>query len=415
MTKKTPKPELRCFKVELDPTVKQRVDFARHAGAARFAYNWGLETAQEEYKKNKKTLSAIDLHKRLVILKHTPESNGGLPWLKDVSKWVPSQALRNLEGAFKKFFDNLKKGKKPGFPKFKSKHKSKKSFALYERVSFSKDFKKIKVPVIGYIKLKETDYIPSNCKLKSCVISEQSGRWFISVTTDIEVPKPPVKIPQVTQTNYKELIDKEEIIGLDVGIKTLLSLSNGKTYDNPKAYAGARTKLRHLQRDLSRKKLGSNNRGKAILRLQKQHYHIACIRRDTIHKMTSEIIAMPASVLGVETLNVKGMVKNHRLAASVSDAAFGEILRQLEYKCIRAGKKLVKADRFYPSSKTCSGCGALKDSLTLDERVYSCVSCGLLLDRDLNAARNLAFYAANSVIRETGGSSDSLNVPVEGM
>jgi putative transposase len=414
MAKKTPKPETRHFKVELDPTAKQRVLFARHAGAARFAYNWGLEEAQNDYKNNKKTFSAYDLQKRLVVLKNTPESSGGLPWLKEVSKCAPARALVNLEGAFRTFFGNIKKGNKKGFPKFKSKHKNKQSFYLDGQISLFKDLNKIKVPVIGFIKLKETNYVPSNCKLKSCVLSETAGRWFISITTDIEVPKPPVKTPQIDKNNYKTLIDKEEIIGLDVGIKTLITLSNGKTYDNPKAYAGARIKLRHLQRDLSRKKLGSNNRGKAILRLQKQHYRVACIRRDTIHKTTSEIIAMPASVLGVETLNVKGMVKNHKLAASVSDAAFGEILRQLEYKCIRAGKRLVKADRFYPSSKTCSSCGVVKSELALSERVYSCTSCGLVLDRDLNAAKNLAFYAANNLIRETGGSPDSLNMPVEG-
>jgi putative transposase len=393
------------FKVELDPTCKQIKLFKNHADVARFAYNWGLEQKIKSYKKDKSNPSAYDLHKQLVILKKTDKENGGFPWLKEVSKCAPSKALQNLDLAFKTFFSNCKKGKKQkGFPKFKSRHKSKKSFYLDGTLSLSKDSKKIKLPVIGYVKLKQTDYIPSDCKLKSCVISEQAGRWFVSVTTDLEVPLPPVV-----------LSDNSEIIGLDVGIKTLITLSDGTVYDNPKAYAKARAKLWRSQRAVSRKKKGSKNRDKAISKLQKQHYRVSCIRKDALHKATSAVIGKHPKVLCVETLNVKGMVKNHKLAASVSDAAFGEILRQLDYKCARAGILLVRADRFYPSSKTCSNCHKVKEDLTLSEREYSCTSCGFVLDRDLNAAKNLVIFAANKVRRAAGSSSDSIKLPVEGM
>jgi putative transposase len=394
------------FKVELDPTCKQIKLFKNHADAARFAYNWGLEKKIEAYKKDKSNPSAYELHKQLVVHKQTDKENGGFPWLKEVSKCAPSKALQNLDLAFKFFFSNCKKGKKQkGFPKFKSKHKAKKSFYLDGALILSEEGKKIKLPVIGYVKLKQSDYIPKDCKIKSCVILEQAGRWFVSVMTDLEIPLPSVVLP--------DTLKEQDILGLDVGIKTLMTLSDGTIYDNPKAYAKARAKLRRSQRAVSRKKKGSKNRDKAISRVQKQHYRVSCIRKDALHKATSAVIAKQPKVLCVETLNVKGMVKNHSLAASVSDAAFGEILRQLAYKCARAGILLVRADRFYPSSKTCSNCHKVKDSLTLSEREYSCEFCGMLLDRDLNAAKNLAFYAVSKVRRASGSPPGSIKLPVE--
>ncbi len=216
--------------------------------------------------------------------------------------------------------------------------------------------------------------------MMSANASERAGRWYVSVA--VEENSPATMFPV------------GEVVGVDLGINHLATVSNGTVFENPRALAHRLRKLQHLQREVSRKKKGSKNREKAKRRLSRCHAKVADLRKDAIHQATTTL-ARTKPVIVVETLRPKNMLKNHPLARSLSDASFGEFGRQLEYKCRWYGSRLVKADRFYPSTKLCSGCGALKE-MPLSARTYSCPVCGLVMDRDLNAARNLARVAASS-------------------
>jgi putative transposase len=240
--------------------------------------------------------------------------------------------------------------------------------------------------VLGELRLKECGYLPvAGTHILSATVSEKVGRWFVSlqVRQEVSIPEPP-------QSN---------VIGVDVGIKHLAVTSDGQVFDNPKALTKAQGLLRTRQKAMDRKVKGSANRRKAQEKVAKTHYRIANIRKDAIHKMTSTI-TKSASVIVVETLNVAGMIKNHHLARALADASLSEIHRQLEYKAKWRGTTLLKADRFYPSSKRCSRCGHKKETLALSERVYRCEipSCGHVMDRDLNAAINLKNLAGSSPV-----------------
>jgi len=229
------------------------------------------------------------------------------------------------------------------------------------------------------VRLKEQGYIPLDAVIKSVVISERAGRWFVSVRTD----EPERLLPA-----------GGESLGVDVGITHLATLSDGTTFENPKALRKAQYLLRQRQKAVSRRVKGGANRRKAVQKLAKQHYRVACVRNDAIHKATTAI-AKRAAVLGIESLNVAGMLKNHRLAGALSDAGLSEFHRQLKYKLAWRGAACVEADRFFPSSKKCSACGRVKDVLPLSERVFRC-ECGNEIDRDENAAVNLKNLAVSS-------------------
>ena len=225
------------------------------------------------------------------------------------------------------------------------------------------------------------EYLRFAGRILSGVVSRTAGRWFVSIQVEQEVPEPRAEGP---------------VLGVDVGIKALATVSDGRTFENPRALQQGESRLRRLQKAVSRKKRGSQNR-KAVLRLQRQYYRISCVRNDAIHKATAAITTS-CSRIGIETLNVRGMLKNRRLSKALSDASMSEALRQIEYKAQRRGVAVVKADRFYPSSKTCSGCGTVRAVLGLGDRTYSCEECGLSIDRDLNAARNLKNLAVGSAV-----------------
>jgi putative transposase len=298
----------------------------------------------------------------------------------DSSKWAPQEKLRDLDKAYKSFFRRCKKGdRKKGFPRFKSRKQGIGSFRLYDisKVTLTH----IKLPIIGEVKLKEHEYFPTKgVRVLSATVSESAGRWFVSIQVEEE------------QTLYKNKPD--HVVGVDVGIKSLGVTSDGEIFDNPKALTKLQKVLRIRQKAVSRKQKGSQNRRKAVHRLAVLHARIANIRRDSLHKMTSAI-AKSASVVVVENLNVVGMMKNHRLARSLSDAALGEIHRQLKYKMKWNGGSILVADRKFPSSKRCSKCGHVRKELSLSERIYHCEnpSCGQVIDRDLNAGLNLKFLA----------------------
>jgi putative transposase len=396
----------RAYKVEINPNNRQRTLLAQSAGCARFAYNWGLNQRIKLYQESKESMDAVRQHKELCKIKKTE-----FPWMYNVTKCAPQEALRNLDEAFVKFFKGLKNGQKVGFPKFKKKHGSKCSFKVTTG-SFYVTKKSIKIPKIpGEIRIKNRqtginkpeDYIPTKgIKILSFTISKEAGKWFCSVSCEV---------PDISHEE-----SPLETLGLDVGIKELGTVSDGRVYHNPKALNKLERTLNRKQRERCRRKKGSNNRLRTIKRLQRIHYRISCVRKDAIHKMTSDLVKTKPVRLVIEDLSVKNMLKNHRLSKALADASFGEIRRQLEYKAKWYGSEIVIADKFYPSSKTCSGCGLIKDDLKLSDRTYLC-ECGLELDRDLNAAINLQRYGEfpRSLLKQKARGKESLQTMPDGM
>lgn len=377
---------VRGYKTELDLNNEQRTACLKHAGCARFAYNWGLARAQEIYRTTGKRPTAIDLHKHLNALKPSE-----FPWMYEVSKCAMQEALRDLDHAYRHFFRKLrlrKEGKfrgKAGYPKFKKKSKAIGSFRLTGSITVFSDA--VQLPRLGRLSLHEHDYIPTTAKVLSATVSEQAGRWYVSVQVEEEQ-----ELPQRTATSAS---------GVDLGIKTLATLSDGTACENPRALKQTQKKLRRLARQKSRRAKGGKNRKKTVRKLAKQHARIAHIRKDAAHKLTSSLVKNYA-LIAIEDLHVSGMLKNHKLAQAVSDSNFGEIRRQLTYKAEWHGTHLVVVNRFYPSSKTCSACGYVKDALSLKERTYICESCGLVLDRDVNAAVNLVHEAMRTTASSAG-------------
>ena len=350
---------LKAYKTELDPNNVQRTLLLKHAGAARWAFNFGLRRKKEAYAAGEKTPTAVDLHRELNILKQTE-----VPWMYEVSKCAPQEALRNLDRAFVNFFEGRAR-----FPKFKSRKRGIGSFRLTGSIHTEGDT--VQLPRLGVLRLKEALAVTG--RILSATVSERAGRWFVSLQVETSIIVPDNQGPMV---------------GVDLGIKVLATLSDGRVFENPKAYRSTLKVLKHAQRIVSRRQKGSKRRERAKRRVANLHYRIASIRSDAIHKMTT-FIAKNYSAVGIEDLNVAGMMKNHCLAGAVGDAAFGEARRQLEYKCPWYGSDLVVHDRFKPSSKTCSRCGLVKETLSLSERTFHCDGCGHTQDRDLNASNNL--------------------------
>ena len=354
---------------------------ARHAGAARYAYNWGLARKKEAFANGEKMPSAIDLHRELNALKKTE-----LSWMYAVSKCAPQEALRDLDNAFGHFFRRVKERKagkqiKAGFPRFKSKKNGVGSFCLTGAIHVFE--KSIQLPRLGLLRLKERNYLPmSGVHILSATVSEKAGRWFVSLQVEMEIPDPaPVSKP---------------VAGVDLGINRMAQVSDGMYFENPRALKGALTKLKRLQRVVARRQKGSANRKKAVRQLAKAHFRVANIRKDALHQATTLLTTLAPSAragetksaIMVETLNVSGMLKNHHLAQAIADVGMYEFRRQLVYKGEWYGCEVLLANRFFPSTKRCSQCGNEKE-MSLGEREYHCPVCGLAIDRDLNAAINL--------------------------
>jgi putative transposase len=372
----------------LDLNNAQKTACAGHAGAARWAYNWGLARKIEAYQAGQKVPTAIDLHRELNALKKTE-----LAWMYEVSKCAPQEALRNLDQAFAHFFRRVQEkraGKKiqVGFPRFKSKKNGLGNFRLAGAIHVFEDA--IQLPRLGCLRLKERGYLPvDGVNVFSATVSERAGRWFVSVQVEIEMPEP-------------ETAEKPAA-GVDLGILALATFSDGTRVENPRALKRNLRKIKRLQRSVSRRQKGSANRRKAIAKLAKAHLRVANIRKDTLHQATS-LLAKTKSAVVLEDLNVSGMMKNHHLAQAIADVGFHEFRRQLSYKGEWYGCEVQVADRFYPSSKRCSRCGNIKAGLDLSERLYECEVCGLIIDRDLNAAFNLEHWpTASSAERHACG------------
>ena len=358
----------RAYKVELDPNNVQRTTLLKHAGVARFTYNWGLIQHKEAYEQTGTSPNNAALHKQLVSLKKTD-----FPWMYEVSKCAPQGALFDLDDAFKNFFRGNAK-----YPKFKSRKNGIGSFQLFGHIKVFHNA--IQLPRNGRIRLKEKGYIPLKpAYIYRAIISERMGRWFVSLHVKEEISDP---------------INTGPVVGIDMGISTLATVSDGTVIENPRALNRFERKKKRLQRSLSRKKKDSKNRADAKMRLAKCHFRIANTRRDAQHKATT-MLTKTNSVIGVESLNLNGLIMNRSIAGQLKDASIGEFLRQIQYKAKWYGATVVKAEPFYPSTKKCSACGQMKVEVPLSERIYTCDNCGFKADRDINAALNLASVAAS--------------------
>ena len=386
---------MRSFKTQLDLNNQQKNLCARPAGTgggsvgessptdtpSRHAYNWGLAVCKQVLAHNKinaadkiKFPTAVDLHKFLVATVKTEN-----PWYYDVSKCAPQEALRNLSKAFKR----MHQVKGSGFPRFKKKNIAD-SFYLEGSIHISGN--KIRLPIIGWVKCYEV--LPTVAP-KNVTISKRAGRWFIAFRL-IATPINNEILGRMFPGGNFPPEHCFEKVGVDLGINTFATCSNGFKVENPKAYRTKR-KLASLQKELCRRTKGGKNREKTKLKLAKSHYQISSIRSDTLHKLTTHL-AKNHSEIWIEDLNVSGLLKNHKLAAAISDCGFYEFKRQMEYKTTWYGSKLCLVDRWFPSSQLCSGCGN-KQLMPLSQRQYECSACNLSIDRDLNASINLLNYA----------------------
>jgi putative transposase len=365
---------LRAYRFELDPNNHVRTLLHKHSGAARFAYNWSLGRRIERFKTaegKEKFTNAMAEYKVLSAIK-----DATFPWLHEVSKCAPQEAIRDLDEAFTNFWKRRKDG--VGFPKFKKKNRSKDSFRLYGSIKPQDRY--IQLPRIGVVRLKERIRGRIRGRVLSATVSRVADRWFVSLQTTEEVEQP--------------VAIEGPCAGIDFGITTFATVSSGaelKKVDGPNALKHHLAALRRAQQSHSRKRKGSNNRRKSAQRLARMHARIANIRRDAIHHFTTPL-AKTKSVIVVEDLNVRGMARHRNLARSVLDQGWSEARRQLEYKTLWHGSKLVVADRFFPSSKLCSNCGRKTSSLPLSVREWTCDGCGMQHDRDENAAKNLEMY-----------------------
>ena len=380
---------MRSYRIELKLNQEQRKMCAKSAGTSRYAYNWMLGKVTGEYEANKAlaTMYGLDKvpstmgnakswHKEWNVLKKEKE------WIYETSKCCGQESLRDLEGAFKKFFKNT-----GGYPKFHKKGVND-SFRLTGAIYVGYDW--VQLPNIGIVKLKESGYVPvekdGEIELPQITVSRQADHWFVSFLLREDAP-------DITKATWDEITaDEYDVVGLDMGIKSLAVTSYGESFDNPKAYKKKVQRLKRYQRSVSRKKKGSKNRKKAITKLSRLHKQVADIRSDASHKMTTQVVKTKPKVLVIESLKPNNMSKNRKLAGSILDSAFGKIKLQFQYKSEWNGIRLVMAPMFYASSKFCSSCGYKNEDLKLEDREWICPVCGEHHDRDVNAAKNLRFY-----------------------
>lgn len=379
---------IKSYKIRLYPTKEQQQLMWKHVGSCRFIWNWMLVKQEELYKQSDKHLSAFDMINLLTPLKKQEEYS----WLKEVSNTSLKDICRDLDKAYKMFFK-----KTSGFPKFKSRKKSKPNFPIRTDTLYFKDNKVLNIEKIGKVKYKTDfafEYGRNACKFTNARVSYINGKWILSFGMECE-------------NQARELNDIS--MGIDLGVKDLAIVEyNGeplvfRNINKSKQMRNISKKLKHLQRSISRK-YEANRDGKKYNktkniekqeeRLRKLRARQSNIRRNYIHQTTHKLVSLLPKRIVMEDLNVTGMMKNRHLSKAVQDQCFYEFIRQMEYKCAWNGIELVKADRFYPSSKTCSGCGCIKTDLKLSDRTYHCSDCGLVIDRDYNAAINLSRYVA---------------------
>ena len=360
---------LKSYRYRMYPDAAQREMFLKHFGACRFVYNWSLEQKIKAYESDGTSLSCYDLSNMLPELKR---ENG---WLKEVNSQSLQQTQKRLDSAFKRFFRE-----KNGFPKFKSRKSPLQSLQVPQHYVVDFDANQIRLPKIGWVKT--TLHRLFEGVLKTATVSmTTTGKFFISILVD-----------DGKETPIKEPFGHDSTLGLDVGIKDFVTMSNGNKVDNPKFLKSSLQRLKVLQRRVSQKKKGSKNRDKAKYQVALQHEKITNQRKDFLHKLTTKLVSENQAI-AIETLNVTGMMKNHCLAQAIGDVSWSEFFRQLEYKCEWYGKTLLRIGQFEPSSKICSVCGSINHSLKLSDREWTCAGCGTLHDRDINASINIKKFA----------------------
>ena len=375
-----------AHKIALDPNNAQATYFAKAAGGARFAYNWALAEWKRQYEawkldnsQPKPTQAA--LRRQLNAIKREQ-----FPWMLEVTKNAPQMAIIQLGQAFQNFFAGRAKYPQP---RKKGVHDR---FTLTND-QFSIDGCRIRIPNLGWVRMRES--LRFTGKIMSATISRVADRWFVSIAVD------------TGDSSHLPKAENQGAVGVDLGVSALATLSTGETIIGPKPHKALLTRLQRLSRSLSRKQKGSANRKKAKAKLARLHARIANIRQDAMHKLTTDLTRR-FHTIGIEDLNVRGMVRNRHLARSIADMGFFEFRRQLEYKAAMRGGQVVIADRWFPSSKICSCCGHKQEELPLSVRRWSCSICGVEHDRDLNAAINLKNYAASSTVSACGGEGAGL-------
>ena len=370
----------KSIKIRLLPTEEQEVLMLKSSGCSRFAYNWALNKCNEKYNNNEK-YSIANIRKEFTKLKKEEK----FKWLNEVSSKVTQESIRNLDKAFKSFFNKQSK-----YPKFKTKRKSKQSFYVRcDSLYFTYDM--CNIEKIGKVRFKTNYSIPKNCKYSNPYCSYNGRCWVLSFSVEVE--------------ENQTALNEDLSIGIDLGVKDLATCSNGDVFKNinkTKRIKNLKSKLKHLQRSISRK-YECNKRGSKfvktnnIIKLEKQvkqiYRKLSNIRNNYIHQTTNKIIKHYPYRIVIEDLNVSGMMKNKHLSKAIAEQGFYEFMRQIKYKCEFNGIEFIQVDRFYPSSKTCSCCGFIKKDLKLNDRNYKCDKCGLEIDRDYNASINLSNYS----------------------
>jgi putative transposase len=367
----------KAFRYELKPNNKQMVLLFKCAGVSRFAWNWAMTRRNELYKEGKFT-GAKKQHREIIELKHTE-----FPWLKEVSKWIPQEALRNLDRAWEYY----NSGHADGIPRFKKKGKYD-SFRLGAPIAVKSNG--VKLPKLGFIRTKEnTDKFEG--RILAATVNRDVDRWFVNIHVVFDVTMP--------------ISIEGDIVGVDLGLKNFAVTYNGKEIDKYKAPRPMKNNLRKLQvvsKSFSRKKLWSKNFKKDKIRLGRLYRKMRYQRKDFLSKLSTSL-AKTKSVIVIEDLPTQGLMGNNKLARSIADMGWGNFKRMLEYKTMWYGSKLVKIGMFEPSSKTCSECGSRNTELVLSDRVWICQGCGVTHDRDENAAKNIR--EAGIRIMNTDGSA----------
>ncbi|HLR28939.1 MAG TPA: RNA-guided endonuclease TnpB family protein [Paenalcaligenes sp.] len=378
-----------AHKIALAPNNVQRTYLAQAAGTARFAYNWALAQWKKQYEAHQADNSLpkpsqYALRRQLNAIKREQ-----FPWMLNVTKNAPQMAIIQLGEAFNNFFAGRAK-----YPVFRKK-------GIRDRFTITNDqFRvegsRIRIPKLGWVRMREP--LRFTGKIQSATISRVAHRWFVSIAVD------------TVDLSHLPKAENQGAVGVDLGVSALATLSTGETLIGPKPHKALLNRIRRLSRSLSRKQKGSANRKKAKARLAKLHARAANIRRDSLHKLTTRL-TQHHSIIGIEDLNVSGMVKNRHLARAITDMGFFEFRRQLEYKAAMRGNQVVIIDRWYPSSKTCSTCGHKRETMPLSIRKWRCVHCDQHHDRDINAAINLKHMAVSSTVTACGEEGSGLRQP----
>ena len=378
-------------RIRLDPNDVQTSFFERCAGTARFAWNLGLARWRGMHEAGEKP-NWWKISAEVNARKKTD-----LSWMQEIPWAAPSKALADLGNAFSHFFRRVKAGEKPGYPRFKKKDRCQEGFAIEGR-ALAFDGRKVKIPKLGWVRTRQDVRFPG--KVLSARFTKRAGYWYVSIQVEVDE----------SHWSYPHRCETQAVVGIDLGLRDLAVLPDGSRVEAPRSLRRRELKLRRLNKELARRTKGGRNRQKTKAVLGRLHERIANIRHAVTHELTADVVRR-FRWIGVEDLNVAGMARNGHLAKSVMDAAMSEVLRQLAYKASLAGGTVVVADRWFPSSKACHGCGVIRTALPLGVRRWTCESCGREHDRDVNAAKNLEnLAAAYAVTAQRLGSSGDLRV-----